>query len=479
MRARNSLERVRMRVDAIAFVVSIAAISALGAGLGFLAGLVPGLHMNNIAAALTAYSGASIAFVAVFGDVLAVDELGLLAACLVASAMTGHAFAEAITSAYVGIPAEDVVSVLPAHRLARAGLGGVAVRAGADGTMAGLLFAALLIVPVCFIMGPPVDLYSHLRRFIGLIVVLFSIVLLTSEMSPSLASRNAGPRLGRALAKTCAVFGASGVIGSIVLLSGYCWCDLPDAPWLAHRIVSPSSLLLPMFAGLFGVPGLLLSLGSRAVPDAGSLDMRSHRHRPGVRDLLLSFSGGILVGWMPGMTSGSAVTVCAPSLRDSPDSLSIAGSSRFIWLYSAISSSGAVFSLGALFVIMRARSGSMDALQFFLRMEGLGGKGADWGLPMSVLLLSIVLSAILSVLLLERLSARVSRVERVLLSRRVTIASLVFICGLSVALTGIRGGMLMVACTSLGLIPPLIGVRRIQLMGCLLVPVALTLLRVV
>jgi putative membrane protein len=47
----------------------------------------------------------------------------------------------------------------------------------------------------------------------------------------------------------------------------------------------------------------------------------------------------------------------------------------------------------------------------------------------------------------------------------------VFVVSLSIGLTGTRGAMLLVACTALGLLPPLLGVRRIQLMGCLLVPV--------
>jgi TctA family transporter len=49
----------------------------------------------------------------------------------------------------------------------------------------------------------------------------------------------------------------------------------------------------------------------------------------------------------------------------------------------------------------------------------------------------------------------------------------VFVVVLSVWLTGIRGALVMATCASLGLMPPLIGVRRIQLMGCLLVPVGM------
>jgi len=50
---------------------------------------------------------------------------------------------------------------------------------------------------------------------------------------------------------------------------------------------------------------------------------------------------------------------------------------------------------------------------------------------------------------------------------------LVFVISLSFALTGVRGILVMSAAVCLGLHPPLVGVRRIQLMGCLLVPITI------
>jgi TctA family transporter len=39
-----------------------------------------------------------------------------------------------------------------------------------------------------------------------------------------------------------------------------------------------------------------------------------------------------------------------------------------------------------------------------------------------------------------------------------------------------RGGLILVASASLGLLPPMLGLRRINLMGCILVPIAGTFL---
>lgn len=237
-----------------------------------------------------------------------------------------------------------------------------------------------------------------------------------------------------------------------------------------------SSLLLPMFAGLFGVPSLILSLGSRSVTDTVSKTRIIVHHRATVRDLVLSVIGGLVVGWLPGMTSGSTVALCSPRTKEVTGTCDFSGAVRFIWLYSSISASGAVFAVGALFTIMRARSGSMDAIESFLGSQSISQGWLLNLLPMVSIAMSILVAATISHILLRRINERLSKLRSLLCSRELAISSLVFVSGLSLALTGTRGALLMATSASLGIIPPLIGVRRIQLMGCLLVPITMTLL---
>jgi TctA family transporter len=149
---------------------------------------------------------------------------------------------------------------------------------------------------------------------------------------------------------------------------------------------------------------------------------------------------------------------------------------RFIWLYSSITAAGAVFAVGALFVIARARSGSMDAIAFFLGEDAFTDPVSADIFPMTSILLAMVLSALISHCVLVRFQSRLVGLRRLLCSRELAVASLFFVACLSIALTGTRGALLMATSTTLGLIPPLAGVRRIQLMGCLLVPIAVLLL---
>jgi putative membrane protein len=228
-----------------------------------------------------------------------------------------------------------------------------------------------------------------------------------------------------------------------------------------------------MFAGLYGVPGLILGLGSpRAMDSSKGLPMKGV-HLPSSRDVLTSVLGGLLVGWMPGMTAGSSATICAPSVREYGDETEVRSSLRFIWLYSSISSAGSVFSVAALFMILRARSGCMDAAQSFLGGTIVQGSVVDNLTPLLMMLSAMLLAACIGHWLILFLNPRLHRIRGALCSPQLALVSLAFVCSLSLVLTGTRGALVLATATCLGLLPPLASVRRIQLMGCLLVPITM------
>jgi putative membrane protein len=430
--------------------------------------------MNNLAALLSTYASSTLGFFAALSGALRSDASGLAVSSFLSAALVAHIVSESVPSTYVGIPSGDVVSVLPAHRLARSGLGRSAVRASADGAFAGILASVIVLLPMSLLMGEPLQLYEVLRRSMGAIVLFFCVILLVSEGSRAVGGRRRR-RLVRLL-RGLLVFSGSGVLGFVVLATNFYSCPLPDLPWMPHGFAPRESLLLPMFAGLFGVPSLILSLGSVKVSDLQVSPGCVHIHRPRAKDLVLTLLGGTVVGWIPGMTSGSAATLCMPAMRETAHHDDIPSSLRFIWLYSSISGSGAVFAVGALFTIMRARSGTMDAVEMFL---GSGLTNSMWPtniLLMLCLVMAMMVSAMVSLTLLKLLDSKLQGVRNTMGSEGVAIAALVFIASLSLLLTGARGVIVLTTSVVLGLLPPLIGVRRIQLMGCLLVPITASLL---
>jgi putative membrane protein len=460
-------------VESVCFLLAVILSSMLGAGAGFLTGFVPGLHVNNLAAMVVACSASVSAFFALLGGPGGEGTSAILVGCFLVSALVSHMFSEAVVSTYLGIPSADTVSVLPAHRLARSGLGRAAVRVSAQGSIFGVLTGALSLPFVCVLLGPPVDAYALLKVVMGFVVACLSAVLVAFE-----GFGRSSPV--RRVLLAMAFFFLSGLLGLIVLDTNYFAAEMPDLPWMTSPFVNRSSLLLPMFAGLFGIPTILLSLDGRST--AGERGMRERKGHeagitvsPGLRDISVSSIGGLLVGWVPAMTSGSSATICSVGMRGvSSENGSNEEAARFIWLYSAISSCGAVLSVGALFAIARARSGIMQAVDTFLGGSAEGVNSLHSLQPFIALLLAMVIAAVASHHMLLSISAEaLDRLRLVLCSRRAAVASMGFVVLLVLALTGTRGGLILLASASLGLLPPSFGLRRINLMGCLLLPISI------
>lgn len=444
--------------------------ASAGTAVGFVTGLVPGLHVNNVAAATVAGAASVLAFFSRLGGVVGSCDCGLMVSCFLVSALVSHSFSEAVPNTYVGIPSGDAITVLPAHRLAKAGLGLTAVRASMDGSLAGVLLGVAALLPISFLFGPSVGLYGAVRSVMGYLILMLSAALLLSDGLVVRASRSRYLSKVARTATVTAMFFASGVLGLVVLDTNYFACDMPGCQ---TSFVPRSSLLLPLFAGLFGLPTLLLSVRGSQGNDTGMSLACKVRASGQARGAVLSLIGGVLVGWIPGLTSGSSATLCSSVARGASEEVrDIEGSSRFIWLYSAISTAGAVMSVGALFTIMRSRSGVMDAVSAFLSPEPVGASVPELLAPASILL-SAVVSALLSYVVMAGTRDRLRRVGQALCSRGLAVGAVLFVCSLVAALTGLRGLFLLMTACTLGVLPPLMGVRRIHLMGCLLVPISL------
>jgi putative membrane protein len=458
-------------VYGLGFLASVLLSSVAGWSVGFITGLVPGLHVNNVAAVTVAYCGSALSAFAVLASLGgSLDSAVLLASCFLVSALVAHSFSEAIPNTYVGIPSGDAITVLPAHRLARAGLGWTAVMASVEGSLAGLLLGALALVPVSFLLGPSVGLYGAIRSVMGYVVVLLSAALVLSDSLAVPASQHPSLDRLRRTVKVLAVFSASGMLGLVVLDTNYFASPVPGCE---EPFVFRAALLLPLFAGLFGLPTLFLSVSG--AHDGYQAVSRGCKIRNGSqwRGAGLSLIGGLLVGWIPGVTSGSSATLCSSfARRPAEESTDVEGCASFIWLYSAISTSGAVMSVGALFTILRSRSGIMDAVSAFLSPQPLGS-GASELLGPASLLLSMVSAAMLSYAAFVGGRDRLRALGSLLCSRMLGVGAMVFIVCLVAVLTGPRGLLLLATAFPLGVLPPLVGVRRIHLMGCLLVPISL------
>ncbi|MFA6668941.1 MAG: tripartite tricarboxylate transporter permease, partial [Candidatus Methanomethylophilaceae archaeon] len=124
--------------------------SIIGAAIGTASGLIPGIHVNTLAILMAV--GMPIITDAVSGTVAA-EDIPLLMSSAVVSAAVVHSFTDFVPSVFVGAPdADEVLSLLPGHRLLRDGKGMLAVRSAASGSLVGASVSVILAIPLQYVM---------------------------------------------------------------------------------------------------------------------------------------------------------------------------------------------------------------------------------------------------------------------------------------------------------------------------------------
>ncbi len=419
----------------------------LGTATGLLTGLAPGLHVNNVAALVVATKAGWFAAFGVLAPAWAIEPGGvaLLAACYLLAAASSHAVVDFVPSVFFGAPTEETaLSLLPGHRLLLRGQGPKAVALAARGSVLGAFLAVVLLVPLRTLLSDPVGLADAFRPWAPVFLAgLLAALLVTEARSRHRARRVAGSALVQLLA---------GALG-LVALRG-------------PAIVDPNTALFPLFAGLFGLPNLILSLRTRpgAIPP-----QRNERLGPfGRADLVHATRGavaGAAVSWLPGLSGGAAATLASATSRRtiSPPA--------FMVVLGAVSTSTTILSVAVLFMIGKTRCGTAVAVRDFL------GWPAPWADPLQVPLVlgALVVASILAVTCAAPISAALARALGPRWSdldpRRLSAATLGGITLLLAIASGPWGLALAAFSALVGAVPIRIGVRRVHLMAALLVPV--------
>jgi putative membrane protein len=386
-----------------------------GIALGTCSGLVPGLHANNFALLLAAFAPAMPGPARYVGA-------AMLAAGVV------HTFLDIVPALALGVPDPAMAaSALPGHRLVLQGQGKEALRLSALGSGLAVAFAVPLALPVTAAMERAYPtIRAHLPLVLGSVVAL----LLVTE-------RSSWARIGAALAVA-----GSGVLGIATL-------DIPAA-----GILPAGSMLAPLFAGLFGAPVLVEALGGEGVPPQAGPTVTTSRRFVCVVALVGTLAGAV-VGYLPGISSAIAATGALVVLPQR-------GPRPFVVATSGVNTSNTIFALFALVALGSPRTGVLVALD---------NTGAPLVLPLYLCAVTIAAAVgfVLVLVVGDRYLSLVGSID----NTRLSVGVLAVLCLLVFALTGAIGVAVFAASALVGLIPGRFGARRANLMGVLIVPLAL------
>ncbi len=421
----------------LAISITALALSLLcGIGIGTIAGLLPGIHVNNTSAILLGFSPALV--------IAGVEPLYV--AITIISSTVAQSFMDIIPSVFIGAPDEaTVLAVLPGHKLLLEGRGLEAVRLSAMGSGLAIFVSMLLIAPLSFVFKAALP---FMQAYMAFILMAISAFVILSNYSGSRYTSKAGRirKIGWALI----IYTIAGILGITAF-----YAENTLAPVIS---LGAPSVLLPLLSGLFGVPALLMSLNAKtSIPPQRNSRLTMP---PGaiLRSGAAGTIAGSLVSWFPAVSAGVATSIVSLFSTKADDS-----DRRYLISVSGVNTSNAIFSLVALYVILRPRSGAVAAAQ-----DVLGGSISYE--VFLLFLLAICITGILSYLLTLAAGSCAANIFSLLNYRWLNCGVMVFLGGMCLVMTGIPGVSIFMISAAVGLAAYLINVRKTCLMGVLLVP---------
>lgn len=396
------------------------AVTAVGAGIaiGAITGLVPGLHVNLLAAlALLLPLGAEA-------------SLGIVAIGVV------HTFVSILPTTYLGMPDEGALSILPAHRLRMEGAAREAVRISLHTSMLAVLVVMALLVPYRWALGIPAVL-PFLQTIAPVVLLLVPAWLVMRDTRPWPAA-------------LCALLAA--VLGWVAF-------DWP----VAGLVPGAATPLLPLLSGLFGIPTLLWAMRARQPPAPSQRPPRrlpAGTHRAGGRGIAAAAFTAVL----PGLTAAVATSLALPGRRQDPRTV--------LATLSAVNTAHLCLALAVLWMTGRTRSGL--AIAWSDQNAVL-----PWTLvpppDLMAVLVTLLIAGAAAVLVTPLIEPGYERVLTRLRPGHAEATTLVVVTLLVALVSGWTGLLLFAAATWAGSVPLVLGVRRVHLAACLSVPIGLKL----
>lgn len=380
----------------------------LGVAGGLAAGLFPGIHANTIAQMFT---------------YLSIDPLSLSIAIAAAAAV--NTVISVIPAIFLCVPEQStILSVLPGQRLVNEGRGLHAVWICGIASAVALLLS-LLLLPVSLTALPL--LYDAIKPFLLPVLAAICIIFLVQERTP------------KGIGSAVLVFALSGIFGFLLLNSAL----------LKEPLFAP-------FIGMFAISNLLLTLDNVRIPYQKSI----HRNETAVTTQLLAV---IAVGALLGGLADLLPAVGSSAQLATFGSVLTAGSpSMFLALTTSISVSHLVNSFVALHAIGKARIGATAIIRETFGFPDLPTLG--------VYLLTIAVAVGAGIALLFKISIPFIQLMRRTDMRIVNALLAAYLLAAVVAVDGFAGVAVLGLATAIGVLPPLLGVRRTHLMGFLFVP---------
>ncbi|MBS3100362.1 tripartite tricarboxylate transporter permease [Candidatus Pacearchaeota archaeon] len=378
---------------------------------GTISGLTPGIHINLVGAMLLSISGALLG---IFSPIT-------LAVFIVSMSIT-HTFIDFIPSILLGAPDEDtILSVLPGHEMLKQGRGYEAIFLATYGSAMAIPII-LFFTPITIFIAPA--LLNFLSPLIPYILIIASGIFIFQEKRKFTA---------------LAVFLLAGFLGIIVFNS------------------SLTEPFLPMLSGLFGASSIIISLKTSPKIPKQIIEKPRIPMKKLIKPALACLISTPLCSSLPGIGSGQAAIIGASVTKQTNE--------EFIIMLGAINTIVMGLSFIVLYSISKTRTGSAAVVRNLISSISF----TNLLIIIATICLVGTLCYFYTLFLAKKSILVFSKINYSVLSASV----LVIISLIVFIFSGFYGFYVFIISTSAGIFGVLSGVRRIHLLGCIVLPTIL------
>jgi len=389
----------------------------IGIITGTITGLIPGIHINLIAIFVLSLSA----------SLLRITSPLTLAIFITAMAIT-HTFIDYIPAIFLGAPDEDsILSILPGHQLLLNGRAYYAIIFTLYGSLIALPII-LIFIPLFIYLLPII--YPYILRIMWIILILVSGYLIFTEQKDK--------RLWAII-----IFSLAGFLGIASL-------NLP--------LKEP---LLPLLTGLFGASNLIISIKQNPkipLQSIKKLNQIRLRKKSIIKASFASIIAAPFTAFLPGLGASQAALI-GKQVTDIQDQR------EFLFLLGAINTIVMGLSFIALYSIQKTRTGAAVAISKLIPNLSLSN--------LMFIILTIIFSGILASFITIQIAQFTARNINKIPYSKISIVILIILFLLTFFISGFIGILVFITSASLGLATIQLGIKRMHLMGSLLIPTIL------
>lgn len=390
-------------------IIEILLAIILGIVAGTFTGLIPGIHINLVAAILLS----SIIFLSKFANPL---ELGVF---IIAMSIT-HTFLDSIPSIYLGAPEESTsFMVLPGHKMLLQGDGHKAIILTIIGSFTSLIISIILFptFKVLFL-----NLYDIMKPYFGWSLLILMIILLIRGKKWS----------------NVFVFLLTGGLGYVVLNSA---------------VKDP---LFPMLSGLFGVGILLKSIKEKSNIPKQKINVEIDLS---FLDYFKSIIGSVFVGLfttlLPGLSSSQGAAFISMFVKKIK-------SEAYLVLIGGINTANMIINIFALYFISKSRNGSIIVIGELIQTDSNA---------ILIFTLTAIIASSIAILIGLKLSKQFSKLIEKVNYNKISIYIIILLFVLVFIFSKWLGILILFASSMISFSVQEFDIGKNFQMGCLIVPV--------